>query len=81
MEGNVLIPSENWVKMCQLQWTIKVSNTWREFGWRHLVRYFITPIQKRHRGGRDLCWRLCGTSGAKHYHIFWGCNVILVLYV
>lgn len=51
MEGNVLIPSENWVKMCQLQWTIKVSNTWREFGWRHLVRYFITPIQKRHRGG------------------------------
>lgn len=27
-EGSVLIHSENWAKMCQLQWTTTISNTW-----------------------------------------------------
>lgn len=75
-EGNMTISKESWTKICQLQWTTTGSNTWREFSWRNIIRYFITPIQKRHLGSGDACWRQCGTKGANHYHIFWDCQVI-----
>ena len=48
----------------------------REFCWKNLVRFFITPVQKRHQGGGTACWRLCGTDDAGHFHVFWDCWVI-----
>uniref|UniRef100_A0A146S7T5 Reverse transcriptase n=1 Tax=Fundulus heteroclitus TaxID=8078 RepID=A0A146S7T5_FUNHE len=75
-EGNMVISHDSWANICQFQWTITGSNTWREFSWKNMIRYFITPIQKRHLGGGDACWRLCGVSGANHFHIFWECQVI-----
>lgn len=51
------------------------SNIWREFCWKNIVRFFITPAQKRYRGTGDACWR-CGTEGANHFHVFWSCQNI-----
>lgn len=75
-EVRVAISQENWEKICQMQWFSTGSSTWREFCWKNIVRFFITPIQKRHQGNGDACWRLCGTNGANHFHIFWDCLVI-----
>ncbi|XP_060918509.1 uncharacterized protein LOC132992931 [Labrus mixtus] len=75
-EGNVTISVESWEKISRLQWISTGSNTWREFCWKNVVRFFVTPVQKRHQGGGDACWRLCGSNGADHFHIFWNCQVI-----
>lgn len=69
-EIQINITQESWEKICHLQWVSTCSNTWREFCWKNITRFFITPIQKRHRGNGDACWRLCGTTGANHFHIF-----------
>lgn len=72
-EGNTVIYMES---ICQLQWISTGSNTWREFGWKNVVRFFVTPIRKWHLDKGDACWRLCGTTGASHFHVFWDCQVI-----
>ncbi|KAA0701446.1 hypothetical protein E1301_Tti024034 [Triplophysa tibetana] len=76
MEGNIQISNKNWVNICRVQWSTTGSNTWREFCWKNIIRFFITPTQKRHQGSGDACWRLCGFSGANHYHIFWDCPLL-----
>lgn len=75
-ERKVLIMLESWENKCQLQWLSTGSNTWWEFCWKNIVRFFVTPIQKRDKDSRDACWRLCGTKGADHFHVFWDCQVI-----
>ncbi len=50
---------------------------WREFCWKNVIRFFISPLQKRHLGGGSSCWRLCGVNDANHYHIFWNCPLII----
>lgn len=32
--------------VCQIQWNSTSSLAWREFSWKGLVRFFITPKQK-----------------------------------
>ena len=71
-----MITQESWEKICQLQWSSTGSNTWREFCFKNISRYFITPIQKRYQGSGEACWRLCGANGANHFHIFWDCPII-----
>lgn len=77
-EGNLSITSEGWERINKLHWITSSSNTWREFCWKNTSHYFFTPAQKKHQGKGDTCWRLCGTSGANHFHIFWDCPVIKI---
>ncbi len=78
-ECGLVITEEDWLYMCSVQSTSTSSGLWREFCWRNLMRYFITPklksVQMGEMGG-GLCWRNCGEQLAGHYHIFWGCPVI-----
>ena len=62
--------------MCAIQWSSTSSSMWREFCWKNIVRFFITPQQKAHFGDGSSCWRLCGENSANHFHIFWSCQVL-----
>uniref|UniRef100_A0A8C9X7I8 Reverse transcriptase domain-containing protein n=1 Tax=Sander lucioperca TaxID=283035 RepID=A0A8C9X7I8_SANLU len=65
----------DWLSMCATQQTSTSSKRWREFGWKSLVRFFITPhIINNQRGEQQQCWRQCGHRNANHYHIFWTCS-------
>ena len=75
-EAVVIITQESWEKINQLQWSSTGSNTWRVFCWKNIARFFITPIQKSYQGSGDAGWRLCGSNGANHFHIFWDCQAI-----
>ena len=76
-EGNLLISEEDWLDVCRSQWKCTSSHSWREFSWKCMVRFFITPKQKAHfTGGEAACWRTCGHWEANHWlHIFWECPV------
>lgn len=77
-EGNFLIPKEEWYSCCGYQWKCTSSHIWREFSWKCLIRFFVTPKQKTHFAGEDpQCWRKCGSRDANHWHIFWGCPIIV----
>ena len=76
-EGNFEMSKEEWTGCLASQWKCTNSHSWREFAWKCLVRFFITPKQKTHFAGEDAkCWRLCGNQNANHWHIFWDCPVI-----
>lgn len=56
-EGVLVKSEEEWEDICKLQWKTTNSHSWREFGWKNLMRFFITPVQKRHLGsGRLSYW-------------------------
>lgn len=75
-EGNLVLNVEEWSRICRAQWAMTSSTSWREFSWKNLVRFFITPLQKRHLGQGTACWRLCGSNEAHHFHIFWDCPTL-----
>lgn len=56
------------------QCTTTGSQIWREFGWKNLTRFFITPqIKSRQLKTQQPCWRLCGNQEGNHSHVFWCC--------
>uniref|UniRef100_A0A3B1J8B1 Reverse transcriptase domain-containing protein n=1 Tax=Astyanax mexicanus TaxID=7994 RepID=A0A3B1J8B1_ASTMX len=65
------ISNERWPRICEQQWKCTSAHNWREFGWKCVTRFFITPKQRP--GENQDCWRLCGGEEAGHWHIFWGC--------
>ena len=68
---------EEWVTIWVYQLKCSSSQSWKEFGWKSLIRYFITPYQKSHyKANSPACWRNCGNTNANHYHVFWDCGVI-----
>ena len=69
----MLLTVEEWETICEWQWRTTASLTWREFCWKNLVRFFITPLQKRHQVQGSRCWRMCGGENVNHFHIFWDC--------
>lgn len=70
-ELNLEVSREDWRLMWDTQHSTKSSKKWREFGWKNLVRFFITPyIKNRQSQSRQQCWRLCGHVDADHSHIF-----------
>lgn len=74
-ELNININLEEWHDMCETQHTTTNSRTWREFGWKNLTRYFITPkLKSKQTGFQHTCWRLCREREANHAHIFWECH-------
>lgn len=69
------LSEEEWDKVNEGQWKTTCSLSWREYGWKNIVRYFITPTQQKSQDTRR--WRLCGENKANHFHIFWGCPCII----
>ena len=76
-EGNIDISTEEWERICEHQWKMTSSPTWREFSWKNVSRYFCTPAQKRHFTNQSDCWRLCGETLANHFHVFWSCPSVV----
>ena len=71
------VSEEEWTIMWRFHWKCTSSQEWREFNWKNLIRYFITPSQKSHYDGTPpICWRNCGNQHANHFHIFWDCPII-----
>lgn len=67
------------MEICETQATTANSRSLREFGWKNVVRFFITPKIAALQSGaqsRGSCWRKCGTSMANHFHVFWACPKI-----
>jgi len=76
-EGGITISEVEWTTIWRYQWRCTSSQKWREFGWKNLIRYFITPCQKSHYNNNlPICWRNCGNQCANHYHVFWDCPVM-----
>lgn len=75
-ESGIQLTAENWESLCFLQWQTTCSNSWREFSWKNLSRFFITPLQQRKQRPGIRCWRACGLIEANHYHVFWECPVL-----
>lgn len=55
-EGNLVLKEEDWGNLCEIQWKTSSSSLWREFCWKSLIRFFITPAQKKHYTNSSVCW-------------------------
>lgn len=76
-ELQVNITENEWYQSCDLLQTSTSSQQWREFNWKCLIRFFITPnIKSKQIGVPQECWRGCGDMEVGHTHIFWSCNKI-----
>lgn len=76
-ELDIEITEENWNNVCKAQQSATGSRIWREFGWKNIIRFFITPkITGRYTPEKSSCWRLCGQKEADHAHVFWQCQKI-----
>lgn len=74
--GISLLP-EQWYKICTIPHTSTSSRMWREFCWKNLTRFFITPrIKELQTRTSYPCWRKCGVEKAHHTHIFWHCSKV-----
>ena len=68
------ISDEDWYNICETQCTATSSRMWREFCWKNIVRYFVTPkVKAKMQARQQPCWRLCGVMDVDHEHIFWNC--------
>uniref|UniRef100_A0A3B5LGH6 Uncharacterized protein n=1 Tax=Xiphophorus couchianus TaxID=32473 RepID=A0A3B5LGH6_9TELE len=67
------IAGDTWEEICTEAQLTTNSNTWREFKWKVIVRFFRTPAitSKMNPTQPSPCWRNCGTQNANHTHIFW----------
>lgn len=73
-ETGTLIDDEEWDSIYKMQRKTTCSPNWREFGWKNVICFFITPPpKKKHQNIGISCWRLSGNSDATHYHLFWTC--------
>jgi len=66
-EFKIKITDEDWQNMWKLHQTSTSSRIWREFSWKNLVRFFITPKVKSKQLNRNIhCWWDCGALNADH---------------
>lgn len=78
-EADITLSEDEWLNICQTNSTTTSSGHWREFSWKNIVRFFITPKRTFFQTGRadsGHCWRRCNNVMADHFHIFWGCPLI-----
>ena len=76
-ELDAAISQEEWTTIIHTQMSTTNSQCWRNFCWKNLVRFFITPkIKSKQTGHQTQCWRLCGQLMADHTHIFWSCPAL-----
>ena len=79
LELNIKLSKSDWHSMCRTQQTSTSSKRWREFGWKNLIRFFITPhIKNKQLGEQQQCWRQCGQS-ANHTRFLDLCKITGVL--
>lgn len=80
-EFNMEITDDEWLNMWKIHQTSTSSRIWREFSWKNLVRFFITPKMKSKQLNRQQkCWRDCGEFDVDHSHVFWKCHKITVFW-
>ncbi|KAG7519555.1 hypothetical protein JOB18_011322 [Solea senegalensis] len=74
-EMNKNISLDTWKEICTEAHFATNSNTWKEFKWKVVTRFFRTPAITSKMGPAhgSSCWRNCGTENANHTHIFWLC--------
>ena len=73
-ELDIEITKEDWIKMWGIHHSATNSRIWREFSWKNLSRFFITPKIKSKQVHKQMkCWRECGETDVDHSHIFWKC--------
>ena len=66
----IVLSESDWHSTIKTQHTSTSSKRWREFGWKNLIRFFITPkIKNKQLGEQQQCWRQCGNPGAHIYHL------------
>lgn len=78
-EANIALTEDDWLNICRTMCTTSSSDYWREYAWKNLLRYFITPKIKKSQSNnpeQGQCWRMCGNMSAGHFHIFWECPII-----
>lgn len=78
-EANIKITEEDWLNICKTQSSTSSSGLWREFIWKNILRFFITPKIKGSQTNKPElghCWRMCGNTSAGHFHIFWECPAL-----
>lgn len=83
-EANIKLTNEEWLNICKTQSITTSSDLWRLFGWKNIVRFFITPQIKKSQTKNPKyseCWRRCGNTSAGHSHIFWDCPAITTFWV
>ena len=74
-ELNVQISDEDWHDMRRAHHSSTSSRTWREFSWKNLIRFFITPkVKSKQLNKSQKCWRECGSYNVDHAHVFWNCH-------
>ena len=74
-ELNVQISDEDWHDMWRAHHSSTSSRTWREFSWKNLIRFFITPkVKSKQLNKSQKCWRECGSYNVDHAHVFWNCH-------
>uniref|UniRef100_A0A3P8SZA0 Reverse transcriptase domain-containing protein n=1 Tax=Amphiprion percula TaxID=161767 RepID=A0A3P8SZA0_AMPPE len=75
-EMNADIPEDTWDEICTEAQLVTNSNSWREFKWKVIMRFFRTPaiLSKLGPAHSSTCWRNCATQIGNHTHIFWTCT-------
>ena len=69
------IPEGIWYDMWKTYQITTQSLKWRQFSWKNLIRYFITPkFKSKQINARQPCWRLGNHMDPDHTHIFWKCT-------
>uniref|UniRef100_A0A3B3BI18 Uncharacterized protein n=1 Tax=Oryzias melastigma TaxID=30732 RepID=A0A3B3BI18_ORYME len=80
-ELNIKLSESDWHDLCKTQQTSTRSGRWKEFGWKIILRFFITPqIATKQQGKPKYCWRQCGHVNANHSHIFWLCDKLRIFW-
>jgi len=78
-ELDMNISEEDWLHIRNTQQSTTSSRIWREFCWKNVIRFFITPKIKSTFLSVTVpqpCWRQCGAVNVNHSHVFWLCPVI-----
>uniref|UniRef100_A0A3Q3BC05 ribonuclease H n=1 Tax=Kryptolebias marmoratus TaxID=37003 RepID=A0A3Q3BC05_KRYMA len=78
-DAKIKITDDAWLNICNSVTHTSSSGLWKEFTWKCMVRFFITPnIKSKHCNDtkKAKCWRNCGNESAGHFHIFWECTKI-----
>lgn len=72
------LTEEMWTDIWETQFSSTNSLSWRDFCWKSVVRFFITPKQKSKQTRTPLpCWRDCGSTMVDHAHVFWTCPHVM----
>ena len=78
-DANITLEEDDWLNICSVMSSTSSSGLWREYAWKNIIRFFITPRRKYVQNGSPesgVCWRLCNNTMADHFHIFWDCPAI-----